>query len=37
LTPNDLKFLTCNKNIHETLRTTSLKLQRSRTTRPRSD
>jgi hypothetical protein len=37
LTPNDLKFLTGNKNIPETLRTTALKLQRSRTTRPRSD
>jgi len=36
LTPNDLKFLTGNKNIPETLRTTALKLQRSRTTRPQS-
>jgi hypothetical protein len=34
LTPIDLKFLTGNKNIPETLRSTALKLQRSRTTKP---
>jgi diadenosine tetraphosphate (Ap4A) HIT family hydrolase len=34
LTPTDLKFLTGNKNVPETLRTTALKLQRSRNTRP---
>ncbi|MGA8035269.1 MAG: hypothetical protein WA823_20195 [Candidatus Acidiferrales bacterium] len=37
LTPIDLKFLTGNKNIPETLRTTAMKLQRSRTTRPTSE
>ena len=37
LTPQDLKFLTGNKNIPETLRTTALKLQRSRTARPSSE
>lgn len=30
LIPNDLKFLTMNKNVPETLRTTALKLQRQR-------
>lgn len=37
LTPIDLKFLTGNKNIPETLRSTALKLQRSRTTKSSSE
>jgi len=37
LTPTDLKFLTGNKNVPETLRTTALKLQRSRNTRPQGE
>jgi hypothetical protein len=37
LTPVDLKFLTGNKNIPETLRSTALKLQRSRTVKPASE
>jgi hypothetical protein len=34
LTPIDLKFLCGNKNVPETLRSTALKLQRSRNTKP---
>jgi hypothetical protein len=34
LTPMDLKFLCGNKNVPETLRSTALKLQRSRNTKP---
>jgi hypothetical protein len=37
LNPIDLKFLTGNKNVPETLRSTATKLQRSRTTRKTSD
>jgi hypothetical protein len=37
LTPQDLKFLCGNKNVPETLRSTAMKLHRSRNTKPASE